>query len=257
MCGWCRSLFPVAAEVKTCIMLPQASAPAVELLRMLLPHGVKPVSNRGVLPEKSKMSKPRCNQNHTSSCATHCWETHHSDGEVVVDDFIRHGVSLLLILIGDDLHAPAVHRHRGASLDLLQDATQIFAVVSWKMTDFLLSHKSYAIDFGKSTQTFVKHFCYFGVVAKNWDCHLRPSADIAPGRFLCPEEAQPQGAAPQAWLCLNARKGKEMSGAPAWISHAPALASSPIASRIQPTVPSPPHTRILYSWRSLKKLSLK
>ena len=60
------------------------------------------------------------------------WETHNSNREVVVDDFIGHWVALLLTLISDDLHTPAVHQHLGAPLDVFQNTTQIFAVVSLK-----------------------------------------------------------------------------------------------------------------------------
>lgn len=35
--------------------------------------------------------------------------------------------------------------------------------------------------------------------------HPLPSGDIAPGRFLSPEEAQRRVAAPAGWLCLGAR----------------------------------------------------
>ena len=50
--------------------------------------------------------------------------TYHSNGEIIVDDLIRHGVSFLLIVLCDHLYAPAIHEHQGTSLDILQDPTQ-------------------------------------------------------------------------------------------------------------------------------------
>lgn len=58
------------------------------------------------------------------------FETHNSDGEVVVDDLVRHRVALLLVLVRGDLHAPAVHQHHRTALDVLQDATQVLPVVA-------------------------------------------------------------------------------------------------------------------------------
>ena len=57
--------------------------------------------------------------------------THHSDGEVVVDDLVGHGVALLLVRVRHHLHAPAVHEHWGAALQLLQHPAQVHAVVPW------------------------------------------------------------------------------------------------------------------------------
>lgn len=57
-------------------------------------------------------------------------ETHDSDGEVVVDDLVRHGVALLLVPVRGDLHAPAVHQHHRTALDVFQDAAQVLPVVA-------------------------------------------------------------------------------------------------------------------------------
>lgn len=108
--------------------------PAVKFLGMFLPHCVKTVGDRGILSRQHDTVKGQT-QNwkvNTSSCVTYSWETHHSDREVVVDEFIGHWVALLLILIWDDLHTPAVHQHLRAPLDVFKNTTQILSVVSFK-----------------------------------------------------------------------------------------------------------------------------
>ena len=78
----------------------------------------------------------------TSSCLNF-WETHHANREVVVDYFIRHRIAFLFILIGDDLHTPAVHQHLRAPLDVFKYTTQILAVISFntQIPAWLTVHK--------------------------------------------------------------------------------------------------------------------
>lgn len=105
------------------------SVPAVEFLRMFFSHGVEAVSDGGVLSTGWEFRSFQAKLAKTSSRATFL-ETHNTDGEVVVDDFVGHGVALGLALVRDDLHTPAVHLHQRAPLDVLQNPSQILAVVA-------------------------------------------------------------------------------------------------------------------------------
>lgn len=58
-------------------------------------------------------------------------QAHHSDGKVVVDDLVGHGVCCLLRVIWDHLDAPAVHEHQLTRFDLGQDVSQVRALIAW------------------------------------------------------------------------------------------------------------------------------
>lgn len=58
--------------------------------------------------------------------------THHTDGEVVVDDVVGHRVPLGLLRVRHHLHAPAVHQHGAAGLQGAEDATQVHPIVPWR-----------------------------------------------------------------------------------------------------------------------------
>ena len=57
--------------------------------------------------------------------------THHSNGEVVVDDLIGHWVSYCLRINWYHLDAPAVHGNHLTVVDLLQDVFQIRPLISF------------------------------------------------------------------------------------------------------------------------------
>ena len=95
---------------------------------MLLPHGVEAVSDGGVLAAAHGKFKHR--REKVSSVLRCAFElitqldvvlTHHPDGEVVVYDRVRHGISLLRGVVWDDLNGPAVHRRHRAAPYVLQD----------------------------------------------------------------------------------------------------------------------------------------
>lgn len=197
-----------------------------------------------------------------TSSGLYFWETYHANREVVVDDFIRHRIALLFILIGDDLHTPAVHQHLRAPLDVFKYTTQILAVISFNTQTpaWLTVHKysmkhweNFCWRTSKKKSTHSNRASSFNCMETlqlSFVSHLLPIADIAQGHFLFPEEAPRQVAVPEDWLCLIARKRGmcvTMIFTRNWrvpfIDLDPPF--SPIASRIQPTVPSPPHTRIL------------
>lgn len=55
---------------------------------------------------------------------------YHSDREVVVDDAVGDGVSLLLLVVGDDVYVPAVQHHLSAVLDVPEELHQAAALVT-------------------------------------------------------------------------------------------------------------------------------
>lgn len=81
--------------------------------------------------ENAKYSPTICELNTSPSVARFC-ETHNSNWEVIVDNLIRHWITLLLNLIWYNLHTPAVHWNHKAALNVFKNATQIFTVISCK-----------------------------------------------------------------------------------------------------------------------------
>lgn len=64
----------------------------------------------------------------TASCL--CGSTHHADGEVVVDDAVRHRVAALILVGRGDVDLPAVQHHLGAVLDVPHDLQQALTLVA-------------------------------------------------------------------------------------------------------------------------------
>lgn len=62
-------------------------------------------------------------------CILSCM-SYHSDGEIVVDDFVGHRVTSVMAFLRNHLYAPAVHRNHRTPLDVFQDSAQIHAVVA-------------------------------------------------------------------------------------------------------------------------------
>lgn len=56
--------------------------------------------------------------------------THHSDGEVVVHDAVRHRIPSLLLVGRRDINLPAIQHHLGAVLHVPQDFKKAFALVA-------------------------------------------------------------------------------------------------------------------------------
>lgn len=56
--------------------------------------------------------------------------THHSDGEVVVHDAVRHRVASLVLVCGRDVDLPAIQHHLRAVLDVPHDLQQALALVA-------------------------------------------------------------------------------------------------------------------------------
>lgn len=56
--------------------------------------------------------------------------THHSDGEVVVHNAIRHRVASLVLVRGRDVNLPAIQHHLRAVLDVPHDLQQALALVA-------------------------------------------------------------------------------------------------------------------------------
>lgn len=178
--------------------------------------------------------------------------THHSNREVVVNDLEGHRVSCLLGVVWYHLDAPAVHENQLASFDLLQDLSQVWPIVAFRriteeaeeVNPWLQSRCKYLSD---------------GVELTCWWFYLLPSEDSEPGHSRCPEAGQLLEDAPAGFLCLKSQIHYLALGMVILItSRKPTKgATVPIASSSHPTVPSPPHTKILYSRRLRKKCSLR
>lgn len=59
--------------------------------------------------------------------------SYHSNGEVVVDDFIGHRVTSLLTVLQGHLYAPAIHRNHRTALNVLQDPAQIHSIITYNI----------------------------------------------------------------------------------------------------------------------------
>lgn len=57
--------------------------------------------------------------------------THHSNGEVVVDDLVGHRIPGLLLVIGDYLDAPAIQGNHFAGGDLPQNLLEVSPLVTF------------------------------------------------------------------------------------------------------------------------------
>lgn len=58
------------------------------------------------------------------------WITHHSNGEIVVDDAVWDRVPILLLVVGDHVNSPPVQHDLGAVLNVLQDLQQIATFIT-------------------------------------------------------------------------------------------------------------------------------
>lgn len=65
-----------------------------------------------------------------STCFLRFRPTHHSDGEVVVDDAVRHRVPSLVLVCGRDIDLPAVQHQLGAVLDVPHYLQEALALVT-------------------------------------------------------------------------------------------------------------------------------
>ena len=129
---------------------------------------------------------------------SHAPATHHSDGEVVVDDLVRNGVPSLLGVVGNHLDAPAVHEHLGAAFHLLQDPPQIHPVIPCRGAQ----GTSHASRDGRRSRT--RGTGHAEREQRDGPGpYLRPIAGSAPGRFPYPGAGRPPGGAPGAGSCLT------------------------------------------------------
>lgn len=63
-------------------------------------------------------------------------QTHHSNRKVVVDDVVGDRVTLLLLVMRDNVDVPAVQNHFSAVFDVPQELQQAASLVTWNQSMF-------------------------------------------------------------------------------------------------------------------------
>lgn len=64
------------------------------------------------------------------------FSSYHTNGEVVVDDAVGNRVTLLLLVIRDDVYVPPVQHHFSAVFDVPQELQQTATFVTYRKTAY-------------------------------------------------------------------------------------------------------------------------
>lgn len=99
-----------------------------------------------------------------------CCATHHSDGEVVVDNAVRHQVPSLLLICGCDVDLPAIQHHLWTVLHVTQDLQEALAFVASRGKD---SRWVRGLD-GAFRWQWQQHWADAFIPCANSDCSVGP-----------------------------------------------------------------------------------